>query len=69
MSVAPTDRGTALLVAHCTSFDPAAPTARERLDEALGPDLARKLVFALSGCAQESERTPGALRARAVFAA
>ena len=42
------DRGLELLAAHCASLDPASETARERLDEALGPELARKLVFALS---------------------
>jgi len=59
----------ALLVAHCASFDPDAPTARERLEEALGPDLARKLVFALSGSAESRERSAGPLGPRAVFAA
>jgi hypothetical protein len=68
MNAVPTDRGLALLVAHCASFDPDAPTARERLDDALGPELARKLVFALSSGAEERE-SPGSLRARAVFAA
>jgi hypothetical protein len=69
MSVEPTERGTALLVAHCASYDPDAPTARDRLEAALGPELARKLVFALAAGAQESDRSPGSLRARAVFAA
>jgi hypothetical protein len=41
-------RGTALLAAHCNSLDPASATARERLDEAVGPELARVLVFALA---------------------
>ena len=59
----------ALLLAHCSSLDPDAPTARERLDEALGPDLARKLVFALCGGSRGSESPRGELRARAVFAA
>jgi hypothetical protein len=69
MSVEPTERGTALLVAHCTSLDPDAPSARDRLEAALGPELARKLVFALAAGAHESERAPAQLRARAVFAA
>ena len=41
-------RGLALLVAHCRSLDPDAPRARDRLTEALGVELAAKLVFALS---------------------
>jgi len=69
MSVVRSERGTELLVAHCASLDPDAPTARDRLDEALGPELARKLVSALAAGATESERASGALRARAVFAA
>ena len=69
MSTEPTDRGMSLLVAHCASFDPDAPTARDRLDAALGPELARKLVSALAAGATESERASGGLRARAVFAA
>jgi hypothetical protein len=40
-------RGLALLAAHCASLDPDAPSARARLDAALGVELARKLVFAL----------------------
>jgi hypothetical protein len=69
MSVDRTERGTGLLVAHCASLDPDSPTARDRLDEALGPELARKLVSALAAGATESGRAAGALRARAVFAA
>jgi hypothetical protein len=57
------DRGTALLLAHCASLDPAAPTARERLEDALGPELAQRLVRALCST------PPRALDARAVFAA
>ncbi len=41
-------KGRALLLAHCSSLDPATPTARERLDAVLGPTLARRLIFALS---------------------
>jgi hypothetical protein len=37
------------IAAHCRSLDPEAPTARARLVEALGPELAAKLVFALAG--------------------
>lgn len=60
-------RGTALLLAHLASLDPATPPARERLEHALGPELARKLVYALSsGAPQRSEPD---LRARFVFAA
>lgn len=43
-----THRGARLLVAHLESLDPEAPPARERLEEQLGNELARKLVFALA---------------------
>jgi hypothetical protein len=46
---APSRRGLALLALHCASLDPDTPTARERLDAVIGSELARKLVFALSG--------------------
>ena len=41
-------RGARLLVAHLESLDPQALHARERLEERLGTELARKLVFALA---------------------
>ena len=49
----PGRRGLELLAAHCASLDsllrePEAPTARERLEQALGAELTCKLVFALS---------------------
>jgi len=49
----PCSRGTELLMAHCASLaalglDPRAPTASERLADAVGTELAHKLVFALS---------------------
>jgi hypothetical protein len=68
MDGVPTKQGLELLAAHCASLDPDAASARERLDEAIGPDLARKLVFALSR-AGDGERSRLPLRARAVFAA
>lgn len=37
-----------LLAAHCLNLDPATPTARERLERALGKELAAKLLFALA---------------------
>ena len=43
-----TQRGVRLLVAHLASLDPQAVQARERLEERLGHELARKLVFALA---------------------
>jgi hypothetical protein len=43
-----THRGARLLAAHLDSLDPKAAPARERLEEELGSDLARKLLFALS---------------------
>ena len=60
-------RGTALLLAHLASLDPAAPPARQRLEEALGPELARKLVSAL--CSGAPRRNDTDLDARTVFAA
>jgi hypothetical protein len=41
------ERGSQLLEAHIRSFDPGEPTAQERLVEAIGAPLARKLLFAL----------------------
>lgn len=43
-----THRGARLLMAHLESLDPDATHARERLQEQLGSELARKLVFALA---------------------
>jgi hypothetical protein len=64
------DRGLALLAAHCVSLDPLAESARERLDQALGPELAHMLVFALSaGGAPDRDRSRRGLGARPVFAA
>jgi hypothetical protein len=45
---ATTQRGMRLLAAHLDSFDPEAVPARERLEQQLGHELARKLVFALA---------------------
>lgn len=69
MNAVPHDRGLALLIAHCASLDPNAPTARERLDDVIGPDLAQKLVFALSTGTKSRERSRSGLAAYAVFAA
>jgi len=69
MNAAPHERGLALLAAHCASLDPDTPTAFDRLEEALGPDLAHKLVFALSTGSRSRDRSPGRLGPRAVFAA
>jgi hypothetical protein len=41
-------RGFLLLSAHCRSLDPAALTASERLERAVGAELARVLVLALA---------------------
>jgi len=43
-----THRGERLLSAHLESLDPHAVPARDRLEERLGHELARKLVFALA---------------------
>jgi hypothetical protein len=48
--------GLPLLLAHCASLAPEGLTARERLDVVLGPELARKLVFALCAGAPEQRR-------------
>jgi hypothetical protein len=48
MRQATTQRGVRLLTAHLESLDPEAVPARERLEEQLGHELARKLVFALA---------------------
>jgi hypothetical protein len=40
-------RGLQLLEAHLRSFDPDAPTARERLEAALGDEFARELLLRL----------------------
>jgi hypothetical protein len=64
MDVAGHERGLALLAAHCASLDPCTPTARERLDSELGPQLAGMLVQALTPALRSRS-----LRARPVFAA
>ena len=67
MNVVRRGRGDALLLAHCASFDPDLESARERLEEALGPELARQLVYALTAGAPT--RPEAGLRPRPVFAA
>jgi hypothetical protein len=44
----PKTRGLRLLAAHLRSLDPDAPSPRERLEQALGPQLAHTLLFALA---------------------
>ena len=61
--------GSLFLLAHCANLDPATPTARDRLDEALGPDLAHKLVFALSSGTQSRRALAQRPSGRVVFAA
>ena len=63
MTAAPHEHGLALLAAHCASYDPDTLTAREQLDVALGPELAHKLVFALSSGGSRVERGRRRLRA------
>ena len=46
--MAETDDQMRLLAAHCMNLDPATPTARERVEQALGKELAAKLLFALA---------------------
>jgi hypothetical protein len=45
-----------LLLAHCASLAPEGLTARQRLDVVLGPELARKLVYALCSGAPTARR-------------
>jgi hypothetical protein len=52
----PGKRGLELLVAHCSSVYSDGPTARERLEEVLGPELTSKLVCALSARPAGRER-------------
>ena len=42
-------RGSELLLAHCGAFAGERESAYERLEDEVGGDLARLLVFALSG--------------------
>jgi hypothetical protein len=60
-------RGNALLLAHCASLDPEVETAKERLEDALGPELAWRLVRALTAGAPT--RPEAGLRPRPIFAA
>jgi hypothetical protein len=69
MNAVPHERGLTLLLAHCASLDPETPTARQRLEVTLGPDLAHKLVFALCSGTASRARSRGGLGARALFAA
>jgi hypothetical protein len=50
----PGRRGLALLATHCSSLDPDVPSARERLEKALGAELARRLVLALTSAGSGS---------------
>ena len=50
MNVEPhTTRGAGLLLVHCAAVDEEREPAYTRLEEALGGELARLLVFALAG--------------------
>ena len=57
MNAVPHERGLAFSLPIAPSLDPDTATARDRLDAALGPELAHMLVFALSG--DESASTLG----------
>ena len=48
LPLATAHRGVRLLARHLESLDTEAVSARERLEEELGPELAHKLVFALT---------------------
>jgi hypothetical protein len=45
----PTSRGDALLLSHCAAFAVERPAPFVRLEREIGPQLAKLLVFALSG--------------------
>jgi len=45
----PTRRGDALLLSHCAAFGLERPEPFARLEHKIGPQLAKLLVFALSG--------------------
>jgi hypothetical protein len=51
MSVAETqpERGDALLLVHCSAVNDERPSAYSRLEDEVGGELARLLVFALAG--------------------
>jgi hypothetical protein len=50
MSIQPhTSRGAGLLLVHCADVAENRPSAYARLEQALGGELARLLVFALAG--------------------
>jgi len=63
------DRGNALLLAHLASLDPAGANARERLEDAPGGELTRKLVWALCSSGEPTRAEGSGLDAWAVFAA
>jgi hypothetical protein len=69
MNALPKHRGLALLAAQRAALDAGELTARERLDDALGEELARKLLFALTGDGESRQRSGGPLDARPGFAA
>jgi hypothetical protein len=56
----PEGRGLDLLLLHCRALDYDRPNASERLAQELGDDLARMLVFALTGCGRESRKRAAA---------
>jgi hypothetical protein len=60
MNAVENHRGNALLLAHCRSLEPSRISARERLEEALGEELASKLVAAL--CSPAPTRRGGLRR-------
>jgi len=62
-------RGLALLATHRAALDAGEANARARLDDALGEELARKLLFALTGDGESRQRSGGPLDARAGFSA
>jgi hypothetical protein len=51
-------RGAALLLSHCAALCDERPSAYTRLEHAVGADLARMLVFALTAQGRRSSSSP-----------
>jgi hypothetical protein len=52
----PQPRGAGLLLIHCNAMSGDGPNAYSRLEERIGNDLARLLVFALAGGGPQGRR-------------
>jgi len=54
----PTRRGDALLLSHCAAFGVERPAPFARLEQQIGPQLAKLLVFALSRQGRPGSSSP-----------